>query len=55
MNSKPTMKQENVIFPALLFFFFFSVMLVAFALRSTKIEPRPTQLVVAKVTEEIFV
>ncbi|MDX2076565.1 MAG: c-type cytochrome [bacterium] len=54
MNSKPTMKQENVIFPALLFFGIFAVMLVAFAPRSTRIEPRPTQVVVAQATEEIL-
>jgi len=54
MDRKPTSKQENLIFPALLFFGVFAVMLVAFAPRSTRIEPRLTQVAIIPITEEIM-
>ncbi|MCL4252973.1 MAG: c-type cytochrome [Anaerolineae bacterium] len=49
MEKKSQVNQENVIFPILLFFGIFAVMLIAFAPRDTRIEPRPTQVAVAQV------
>ncbi len=54
MEKKSQVNQENVIFPILLFFGIFAVMLIAFAPRDTRIEPRPTQIVVAQPTQQLI-
>lgn len=53
MERKSTQSQENVIFPMILFFGIFAVMLIAFAPRSTKIEPKPTQVAAQPTDEQI--
>jgi len=53
MERKPTQSQENIIFPMLLFFGIFAVMLIAFAPRSTKIEPKPTEVASQPTDEQV--
>ena len=52
MEKKSQVNQENVIFPILLFFGIFAVMLIAFAPRDTRIEPRPTQVAVVQTSQQ---
>ncbi|PJF28743.1 MAG: hypothetical protein CUN52_11900 [Phototrophicales bacterium] len=52
MEKKSSANQENVIFPIILFFGIFAVLLFAFAPRDTRIEPRPTQVAVVQATQQ---